>query len=448
MKSNKFSTERGQALIVIALAAIVILGFVAIAIDGAAKFGDKRHAQNAADTAALAGALALVNDKTSVTCGTLEEWQCDALLRAEDNGYDDFTNNEVWVFKCDDPDDERDAAPLDCGAYEGDANYLSVIIFSHLNTTFARVLGFNQTHNLVQTLTYWNKRGPLYDGNLVVALKPTPCSGQNGNIKFTGNAIITLDGGGAFVNSGGSGCGMEQGGSQCPTIIDGSLGSTGSGNINMGSCAASLPAPAYNQEAYQFPPDMPDEPAECSMSGYPSPLSGGNTSYLYPGRYPSFPPKLNGSNKLKDNVILTAGVYCVDGDITWGSNSNSSDFTTLSGAGVTIYVTSGHRLNITGGQITIAASTTGDYEGYLFIVDSNFSGQAPTCHVAGNAGNVYTGTIFAPYCDVNINGNSTTTSFHTQVIGYTVAINGTANTHLYYDADENAESDPKVGLMG
>ena len=240
---------------------------------------------------------------------------------------------------------------------------------------------------------------------------------------------------------------MEQGGSQCPVIIDGGLSSTGSGNIDMGSC--SVPAPAYNQDPYPFPPDMPDEPAECSMTGYPTPLnnSSTNTSYLYPGRYSSFPPKLNGVNKLKDNVVLAAGTYCVNGDITWGSNSNSSDFTTLTGAGVTVYVTSGNRLNITGSNINLTAPTSGDYAGYLMIVDSNFSGQAPDCHVAGNAGNTYTGTIFAPYCDIIVNGNSTTASFDTQIIGYTVTIIGNANTYLNYDASDNAQADPKIGLM-
>jgi len=444
MKSIKNIKESGQALVVIALAAVVLFGFAALAIDGSRKFSDRRHAQNAADTAALAGSLALVNDETGA-CGSLEQWECDAFLRAEDNGYDNFTNNTVWVFQCNEATANRDGAPLDCGPYEGKANYVSVIILSDIDTTFAKVLGFNQTHNLVQATTYWSKRGPAYDGNLVVALNPDPCSGNNGNVLFSGSATITLDGGGAFVNSGGNGCGMEQGGSNCPVIVDGGLGSTGNGNIDMGGCT--VPTPLYNQDAYQFPPDMPDEPAECSMSGYPSPQSSGNTSYLYPGRYSSFPPKLTGSNKLKDNVILMPGVYCVNGDITWGSNSNSSDFTTLTGSNVTIYVTSGNRLNITGSNINISASTTGDYAGYLFIVDSNFSGQAPDCHVAGNSGNVYTGTIFAPYCDVIINGGSTTASYDTQIIGYTVTILGNANTHLYYNADNNAQSDPKIGLM-
>ena len=52
------SQERGQALILIAFAAIGLFAFTALAIDGSRVFSDRRHAQNAADTAALAAALA------------------------------------------------------------------------------------------------------------------------------------------------------------------------------------------------------------------------------------------------------------------------------------------------------------------------------------------------------------------------------------------------------
>ena len=66
MRSSNLS-ERGQALIVIALAAVVLFGFVALAIDGSAKYSDRRNAQNAADTAALAAALEKVNELTAGT---------------------------------------------------------------------------------------------------------------------------------------------------------------------------------------------------------------------------------------------------------------------------------------------------------------------------------------------------------------------------------------------
>ena len=435
MKPQKLM-ERGQALVMIALAAVVLFGFVALAIDGSAKFSDRRHAQNAADTAATAGALALVNDKTT-TCGSYQEWECDAFLRAEDNGYDNLTNNTVWVFKCNKAVNSRNGAPLDCGPYEGNANYVSVVILSHINTTFARLLGVNQTHNLVSAVTYWNKRGPAYDGNLIVALKPTPCTGSNGNVKFSGSSTVTLDGGGAFVNSSSGSCGIVQGGSKCPVFSnDAGLGSAGSGNINMGSC--SIPSPTYNQDAYQFPPNMPAVPDVCSQS-YVAPTS---TTTLNPGYYSAFPPAKNASNQnMSNNIVLNPGVYCLNTDLSL-SNGKS-----ITGSDVLIYLKSGNKISISGGTISLSGRTSGDYDGYVIIVNSNFSGTVPNCTINGNAGASITGTIFAPYCDLTMNGNDATATFDTQIIGYTVTINGNANTNFQYVADDTAKSNPKIGLM-
>ena len=44
----KLLVERGQALIVITLAAVGLFAVTGLAIDGSAKFSDRRHAQNAA----------------------------------------------------------------------------------------------------------------------------------------------------------------------------------------------------------------------------------------------------------------------------------------------------------------------------------------------------------------------------------------------------------------
>ena len=54
------SSEKGQILIVIALAVVVLFGFAALSIDGSRAFSDRRNAQNAADAAAFAAALAKV----------------------------------------------------------------------------------------------------------------------------------------------------------------------------------------------------------------------------------------------------------------------------------------------------------------------------------------------------------------------------------------------------
>ena len=54
------NSERGQALIVIAIVLVVLAGIIGLAIDGGNVFLDRRKAQNAADAAALAAALARV----------------------------------------------------------------------------------------------------------------------------------------------------------------------------------------------------------------------------------------------------------------------------------------------------------------------------------------------------------------------------------------------------
>ena len=48
--------QRGQVMILFALAMIVILGMMAIALDGSYGFVQNRRAQNATDFAAFAGA--------------------------------------------------------------------------------------------------------------------------------------------------------------------------------------------------------------------------------------------------------------------------------------------------------------------------------------------------------------------------------------------------------
>ena len=52
--------ERGQVLVIAVLALVGLIGITGLAIDGSAAYTDRRRAQNAADSAALAAALAHV----------------------------------------------------------------------------------------------------------------------------------------------------------------------------------------------------------------------------------------------------------------------------------------------------------------------------------------------------------------------------------------------------
>lgn len=54
--SQHHDSERGQAIVILALAMVALLAFAALAIDGGNTYVERRRAQNAADAAALAGA--------------------------------------------------------------------------------------------------------------------------------------------------------------------------------------------------------------------------------------------------------------------------------------------------------------------------------------------------------------------------------------------------------
>ena len=101
------STERGQVLVIIVLAMFGLIGMTGLAIDGSRAYSDRRQAQNAADTAALAAALAYVRTPD-------EDWTAVGYARAASNGYDDNeTTNFVDVHH----------PPIE-GAYAGNADYV------------------------------------------------------------------------------------------------------------------------------------------------------------------------------------------------------------------------------------------------------------------------------------------------------------------------------------
>lgn len=465
----KLSNERGQALILITLAAIGLFAIAGLAIDGSAKYADRRHAQNAADAAAMAGALELARNETP----NPDVWNIVAQNVAIENGFDDdHLRSDVWVYQCSDdrldPISLRYNTPVEtCGAYEGRSDYIQVVILSYVDTYFARVIGINRTTNAVQAVTRWQPDGEFYDGHLIVALNPDPCSGggADGNVTLGtaggggSEAVINLDGGGIHVNSDGSGCGMNLVG--CPTIsIDGNLGSSGSGNINLENSSATctdkldMPAPSFNQDQYDFPPRMPPEPDECvapngtwsnddtftAISPSGDPYTG--LTILQPGRYNEFPPKSGGGFTVHDHVFMVPGIYCVNDTIKTVDNK-----LWLEGDNVTIYIRPGYKFSYEGGTIELSATTDpGPYKGFVIIVASDFTGTPENCKIDGNSYNSFTGTIFAPYCNLTINGGSAATSYNAQIIAYTVKLVGSASIDLYYDKNKTAHEDPEVGL--
>src|SRR5512139_1521892 len=120
----KKTSQRGQALILVALAIVGLVGFTALAIDGSIIFSNHRHSQNASDTAAYAGALSYVRNTTG-------NWQQAARDRAADNGFAAANGATVDVYLCSQLPLPVDGRVLDCqglptGAVKSDYVYVHI----------------------------------------------------------------------------------------------------------------------------------------------------------------------------------------------------------------------------------------------------------------------------------------------------------------------------------
>src|SRR5512138_2380018 len=148
--------DRGQVLIIFVFAIVGLVGMTGLAIDGGNIYSDRRHAQNAADTAALAAALYKVNTQKAmyVSPGSYSGWgDCAdvddtpslcganvinaALDIARENGY---TNNIVDSTVQINIGPTEGPYRLSDGSFDP-TDYVEVIIDTNVDTFFARVLG-------------------------------------------------------------------------------------------------------------------------------------------------------------------------------------------------------------------------------------------------------------------------------------------------------------------
>src|SRR5512146_790871 len=173
--------DRGQVLIIFVFAIIGLIGMTGIAIDGGNVYSDRRHAQNAADTAALAGAVTKINQEKQGMAGCSDvdtPTACGAKVKnaardmAAKNGYDGLPHdgrvtNEVEVHI---PPLTGPYSAAGCGYTCNPYDYIQVIISSNVDTWFAKVLGIQQLHNQVEAVARatFKPAESLYGGNSLV----------------------------------------------------------------------------------------------------------------------------------------------------------------------------------------------------------------------------------------------------------------------------------------
>lgn len=390
MSSPTNRKQRGQSLVLIALAAVLLLGMSGLAIDGGILYSDRRHAQNAADAAAMAGAFAILQGNDPVAA---------AYSRAADN---DFDNNGTtnWVAV---------EHPPTSGPYAGDPNHVYVEIDSQVDAVFSQ---FVFTGDLINTVGAVGRAKPatvepLLFGNAIVGLAPSGCA----VVWSHGSNVTNIDGGGIHVNSEHPDCAFKASGSNELHVVGGDIGVVGGFEISGSASVDPLP------QSGAAPLDDPEiDPPSCSTNA----VRDDTADTFTPGNTDNF--RFNGGT-----WTLASGIYCVDGGFTINSGTH------ITGENVLIYVMTGDVTWNGGAEIHLDAMDDGEFAGMLIY---QAVGNTEMAVINGSSDSTFTGTMYFPSAEVQINGGGGADGFHSQIVGKVVDMSGDSDLNIIYNEDE------------
>ncbi len=394
-------SERGQALIIIALALVGLVGIVALVVDGGKAFLDRRTAQNAADAAALTAALTRIRGGEDVVSA--------ALSSAAQNGYNnDGVTNIVMLY-----------SPPKDGPHAGNVEYIQIIIISNVNTYFARVVGRDKITNIVEAVarTKYPEIMELMHGTAVVSLAPTSNCASRKSFWVHGEATLDITGGGVFVNSNNDTCAFMQQGSGSIRINDGHfIEVVGAASVQKPQLLT--PAVTIGASPISYPPPFFMPKVGCR--GKIAEVSEDGTSMSSGEWGDEFPPE--------GVTHLGAGVYCLGN----GININGD----IEGHNVVFKVEDGE-VRFSNSKIILDAPNSGDNAGLLIYLPMKNDSKVV---LNGGAGSAIKGTILAPASHIIIKGNSSAIGFHSQIIGYTIEADGNSNVVIVYNDEQNYDS--------
>jgi hypothetical protein len=399
MKNNRF--ERGQALVIIALALAGLAGIVGLVVDGGNAFSDRRKAQNAADAAALAAAYSRIRGG--------EDMVTAALNSAAENGYNnDGVTNVIELY-----------SPPKDGPHTGNVEYIQVIITSHVRTYFARVIGRDEIINIADAVA--RTKSPeiteLLHGTAVISLARSSNCATRKSFWVHGEATLDITGGGVFVNSNNDTCALMQQGNGSIRINDGHkidvVGKASVQKLQLITPAISVGAVPINYPPPFFMPKVGcgDKVAEVSEDG---------TSMSEGYWEDEFPPE--------GVTHLGSGVYCLGNGINFNGD--------IEGHNVVFKVNDGD-VRFNNGNIILDAPNSGNNPGLLLYLPMENNSKVV---LNGGSGSAIKGTILAPASHILIKGNSSKRGFHSQIIGYTIEADGTSNVVIVYNDDQNYDS--------
>jgi Putative Flp pilus-assembly TadE/G-like len=470
------SQERGQALVIIALAVVGLFGFAALAIDGSRVFSDRRHAQNAADTAALSAALAHIRHQDYVKA---------AKDRAADNGYAIDANIEVAFCNTLSSPDVCQGIPTHTSTpptteeleLTNPANYIRVKITSILPATFARIVGRQEFKNVMSAIAYAGpvEPKPLVDGYALAAMERHAWDA----VFSSGNINVDINNSGIFSNSAYASSLCQHGsmrtGGNGTISVDTSINTVG--NFCPGQ-NSNIQAPAVNEGVGAI-----DDPPLVDLPNFSCGSTNGSVSTDSAGRLIVSPGNHGNLNfPLASEVIFSPGTHCFNNGLTMNGADFTADnvnflfkggefkltFGTMTCNDLLVHVNGGSGITFTGtghiycNNVTFFLSTGdvrwngdpeyrlyapvgGDYDGLLFYVPPSNSNSI---RINGNATCEMTGTILGISSAITVNGNNWTNGLNSQIIGNTVSLEGNGKMVINYVPDDQFQPiDPSAIML-
>ncbi len=381
--SRLWKDRAGGVFVYVAIAAPVLIGLAGASVDIGLWYANKRLAQSATDSAAMAAALESLRSD-----GDADDIEDAAELDATNHGYSAANGDDI------------DVTPLA-------GSRVRVTITRPVSGLFSQVVFTDQT-NIQATAV---ARAVGID-SCIWSLNPTAPQ----TINVVGAADVNLSCGMLANTSDPDGIHKE--GSGCLAASEYKVAGGYDDSLNSG-CAlsptpetsippaddplASLPAPSYTP---------------CGGGGPPTNLGGGADYTLSPGEYCT-----NVNITTTGTVTFLPGLYIFDGAaLNIGANS------TVVGTDVNFYFTENGGVNdgldIQGGAtVTLSAPTTGPLPGILLYQDRNTTANI-THRFTGGRTMQLDGLIYAPSTNVEFAGGTSADSSSVMIIADMVEFKG------------------------
>ena len=395
--SRLWKGRAGGVLVYFAIAAPVLIGLAGASIDVGLWYANKRLAQSAVDSAALAGALELRRTDETDADAIHADVETAVNLDAAINGYSAGNGDTIVVDTSNSP---RVAVTITRPV----PGLLSQVVFTEPTNVAARAVAQADVND-----------------SCIWSLNPS----TSGAVTVQGTANVNL-GCGVIANSS-SGAGINENGTGCLTATEIKVvGSTGGDCINptAGTGIDPIDDPLAALEAPSYTP--------CSGGGPPTNLGGGGDYVLSPGIFCT-----NLSITTSGTVTFNPGLYIFD-TAAW----NIGGSTTVVGTDVSFYFTENQGINdsitISGGaDVTLSAPSDGPLPGILFYQDRNTTANI-THILTGGANMQLNGIIYFPTVDMSFSGGSALNNSASIIIADEVTFTGEAHLGGFTTAPGNA----------